>query len=270
LTPVLESSRFDALLSFCAPSSFPEDLLLEGDKALLANELHAFAIQFVVDGNSAELRKGAAKVVRKLCEKFEDDDFEWLFAQLTNRAFSGLPEPGATCNELLRLLQTLAASDIHRISSSPLLSISRNVVDIFTSQLRFMSHGKSTEIFPQQGDKVLKSPSEEDYDFTSCVHCQRARTARETSNATQQQQSGSSIHNQITRASRSISTLAQPVQDSAMLPEQIRPFSRESLDDSTDATLSTEFSTYVQLKCRLAVSDIHVSIGDPRGRYVRA
>ena len=132
-----------------------------------------------------------------------------------------------------------------------------------------MSHGKTTELFAQQGDKVLKGPSEENYDFTSCIHCQRARNAHETPNTTRQQQNDSSLASQINRASRSTSTLAAPVQDCAMLPEQIRPFSRESLDDSTDATLSTEFSTYVQLKCRLAVSDIHVSIGDPRGRYVK-
>jgi hypothetical protein len=174
LSPVLESSRFKALLSFCIPSSFPEDLLLEGNKALLADELHAFAIQFVIDGNNAELQKGAAKVVKKLCKKFEDDNF----VQFTNRAFSGLPELGANFNELLRLLQTLAASNIHRISPFPLLSISRNVIDIFPSQFRYMSRGKST--VPQQGDKVLKGPSEEDYDFKSWVHCQRARTAQET------------------------------------------------------------------------------------------
>ena len=123
-TPVLESSTqnsdgiveastakgTETLLSFCTPSSLPEEILLEGDKAILADEVHAYAVQFVVGGNSADLRKGAGKVVRKLCEKFEDDDFEWLFTQLTNRAFSGLPELGTTCNELLRLLQTLAAS----------------------------------------------------------------------------------------------------------------------------------------------------------------
>jgi len=257
-----------ALLRFCTPSTLPEIILLEGDKALLADEVHAFIAQFVIAGNSLELRKAGGQVALKLCQKFQGADFEWLFAQLVDRVLSGLPELGSTCNELFRLLQSLAASGV-AMSSPPLLSISRKVVDAFTAQLRLMGHVLSADSFAPQGDKDSKgSISVEHYDFTSCVHCQRARDQGELSIS--QRQASDSRSNRTTGVSRSTVVSQTPEAEGvAMLPEQVRPFARESLETSIDVSLSTEFSMYAQLKCRLAVSDIHVSIGDPRGRYVK-
>lgn len=250
----------EALLRFCTPSSLPETILLQGDKALLADEVHAFTVQFVLAGNSLALRRAGSQVAARLCAMFQGEDLEWLLSQLTDRALSDLPDLGSTCNELLGLLKSLASRG-HTLSSSAFLSIGRKVVEVFTSQLRLMGHEKSFDFFASPGDKDSKVPSEKSYDLTSCVYCQRARDPSHPP-------SGTASSSQTSGVSRSTTAQVEGP-DVAMLPEQVRPFARESLEASTDASLSTEFSLYVQLKCRLAISNIHVSIGDPRGRYVK-
>ena len=53
------------------------------------------------------------------------------------------------------------------------------------------------------------------------------------------------------------------------LPEQIRPYQRGRLEASTAANVSSEFSSYNQLKFRVALSQVHVTVSDPRGRLVK-
>ena len=150
------SADCGALFGFWAPSSPPETILLQGDRALLVREIHAIIGQFVMAGNSVELRKLGGQVALKLCREFEGEDFEWLISRLTDRALCELPRLGCTCNELFHLLQSLASSGVS-ISTSPLLSISRKVVDSFTYlQLRLMGHGKTgTEglLFARRGNR---------------------------------------------------------------------------------------------------------------------
>ena len=265
------SADCGALFGFWAPSSPPETILLQGDRALLVHEIHAIIGQFVMAGNSVELRKLGGQVALKLCREFEGEDFEWLISRLTDRALCELPRLGCTCNELFHLLQSLASSGVS-ISTSPLLSISRKVVDSFTSQLRLMGHGKPglKDFFSPEEGTDSKVVGAERYNFTSCVYCHcNQDTSLSGGTASTSQGRSESSSNRVTRASRLSTTQSGQVQDIPMLPEQVRPFARESLDSSVDVSLSTEFSMYVQLKCRLALSDIHVTIGDPRGRYVK-
>lgn len=253
-----------ALLRFCTPSSLPENILLQGERALLADEVHAFVVQFVLSGNSTEVRKAGEKVSLELCKKFEDEDSEWLFSQLTNRALVDLPEIGTNANELFKLLSFLASCGVAG-STSTLLPIARKVVNAFIDQMRSLGHGALT----LPGEKQSEASSAATFDLTCCAHCQRDRVSPSSvapDSSSGQSRAGS---NGTTGASRTATANVTVGQNFAMLPEQIRPFARESLDTSVEASLSTEFSMYAQLKCRMAISGIHVSIGDPRGRYVK-
>jgi hypothetical protein len=61
------------------------------------------------------------------------------------------------------------------------------------------------------------------------------------------------------------------MKSTAALPDQaVRPFQRDRLELSTAASISCEFSLYNQLKFRLALSEVHVAVSDPRGRLVKS
>ena len=54
------------------------------------------------------------------------------------------------------------------------------------------------------------------------------------------------------------------------MPDQVRPYQRGRLESSTAASVSSEFSSHNQLKFRVALSEVHVTVSDPRGRLVKS
>jgi hypothetical protein len=57
--------------------------------------------------------------------------------------------------------------------------------------------------------------------------------------------------------------------DMRFLSEQVRPYQRGRLETSTASTCFSEFSSYYQLKFRVALSQVHINISDPRGRLAK-
>ena len=264
--------------------SLPETALLKGEKAMLVDEVYAFTVQFVVRGSDPQLRKVGGKIAFKLCQRLQTADFEWIFVQLVNRALGEQVELGATCYELFRLLQSLAACGIAK-SSGELVAASRKVVHAFTAQMRSLHHEVSglggESLTCQKDEQAAYGESDMSrFDFTSCVHCHREPVATDPqgpSSSSERQsvtesRGSSRTSRQMPRginAGASTTSPAAVAGGSSLLPEQVRPFARERLEASIDASVSTEFATYIQLKCRLAVSDIHLSVSDPRGRFVK-
>jgi E3 ubiquitin-protein ligase UBR4 len=249
----------------------PSTVLLKGEKALLVDEVHGFVVQFVLEGKSPGLRKVGGEVVFKICQNLQVEELERLFVELTERALYEVAELGSTCNELFQLLQSLASSKI-RTSSPQLIDVSRNVLDAFTTQMRSLRHAKAGlgGGHSTQKDVNTEKLSMERFDFTTCVNCHREQAGSSKGNpaASSSQSEPDSRGSCRTRTMPGASSSTNG-STAAWLPEQVRPFARDSLEASTDASLSSEFSTYIQLKSRLAVSDIHLTIGDPRGRYVK-
>jgi hypothetical protein len=52
-------------------------------------------------------------------------------------------------------------------------------------------------------------------------------------------------------------------------PEQVCPYVRGRLDGGKDAFASNEFCSFYTLKYRLAISELHLTVNDPRGRFVK-
>lgn len=53
------------------------------------------------------------------------------------------------------------------------------------------------------------------------------------------------------------------------LQEQVTALSRGRLEGWRDSTTSDEFNSYASFKYRLVLSDIHLEVSDPRGRFVK-
>lgn len=45
--------------------------------------------------------------------------------------------------------------------------------------------------------------------------------------------------------------------------------SKRRIDSCTLNTVSSEFSCHLQLKCRMTITEVHLSVSDPRGRFVK-
>ena len=45
--------------------------------------------------------------------------------------------------------------------------------------------------------------------------------------------------------------------------------SKRRLDSCTLNTISSEFSCHLQLKCRMTITEVHLGVSDPRGRFAK-
>jgi hypothetical protein len=113
------------------------------------------------------------------------------------------------------------------------------------------------------------------YDLAACANCMNtvmvkrsdkratAATASTTSNVLGTSGTAPRQANAGEAAGRS-STMVK-----SWLPEQVTVFSRGRLEGWRESTTSDEFNSYSSFKYRLVLSEFHLEISDPRGRYAK-
>ena len=213
--------------------SDPEECLKKG---FTVHDLIAFIKQFVVDGRSKQLRVISAKVARKLIILYSPTDKQHLFTSLVGGPFLKLGTLGIASKNFVDFLIMFVDSfgpdlDVSAISSC--------ITTSFISQMTVLNEAFSMRD-PDTGSLSCS--------LSNCVHCQKPSPPK--------------------KATKSI---IKKLDNSAALPDQaVRPFQRDRLESSTAASVSCEFSLYNQLKFRLALSEVHVAVNDPRGRLVKS
>jgi len=223
-------------------SSDPEQNLLN---TFDVDDLLAFIKQFVINGRSKDLRSISSRVARKLAVRFSTSEKNHLFAALIDRPLQNVGSLGSTSKHFFELMRVLVDSFGPELD---LTSVSSFIAQAFFSQMTALS-------------QVLRCKTDVDLgscNLSDCVHCQRQIPAKK------------SIKPNNRKAENTSSIVPPSACRSNLLPEQVRPYQRGRIEASTAASASSEFSSYHQLKFRVALSQVHVTVSEPRGRLVKS
>lgn len=251
--------------------SKPEELLLKsGTTKLVVDDVIAISLNMVHSGKTSELRRVAYQIVLKLSRAMSDDDRLFLFQNLLT-AVGDIGMLGKAGVEFLNLLQTLAH---FLIPSASIGSLADFVVDSFIQQLDAINYDKSNSEWAVLETNVGSSVARKKFDLSGCLFCLKLQhnlggreSARKSSERRHLSNSGraSARGGSTSVAGRSGATTPRQKWHS----EQISPFSRCRLDSQKDNCTSNEFNLFYKLKSRVSISDIHLTVSEPRGRYVK-
>jgi len=231
----------------------PEKCLVQN---LKVGDLLAFIDQFVVHGRSADLRSAACNVAFKIARELNEKSF--LLGALVDGPFRNIGHLGVASVNFLDLINWLIESFSSELDFS---SVSTCLATAFRNQI-------STVIQycrPKMTTNEAINTCYEDlfFDLSNCVSCQTQQLAKKSPIPKNASQRSTATHDNL-----DCSRLSDC--NSVILPEQIRPYQKNRLESCNVASASSEFSYYTQLKCRVALSQVHVTVSDPRGRLVKS
>lgn len=253
----------------------PEDVLLDDASGLTKSEICALVTQLSLHGKDKELRIASSKVLETLFKYSKPSKVQEYFLCL----MGPLTEVGLFGIESLQFLQLLhtVIRQHGSILGSNIASASYVIIQCFIQQMRTFIKDYYVE---QLGVITLETDGSmirKVYDLSSCVHCHRKMDVEtkpsEAGRFSSKKESASHLTSETTVIAHRRSALeksAAPAKNSTpWLPEQVRPYTRSQLEASTERVVSSEFSSYIQLKYRLAISEIFLSVSDPRGRLCK-
>ena len=255
--------------------SVPEEILLNGERKLTVDGIVAFAISFVYGGRTLELRRVAFHVIVKLCCKLSAENQGLVFQRLIALPLSELGHMGKTSVEFLNLLQSLCRSFD---TSVPVREAADFVMNCFVQQMNAVKYDRSNGEWAvlEYGSGV--STVKKKFDLSPCLYCCRPhhlrikepthkslerREAASTSRGTSGSNSGGGTR------STSSPTSSRSQSQKKWHTNQVCNYARGRIDNWKDSSASNEFCSFYSLKYRLVVSDIHLTVNDPRGRFVK-
>ena len=222
--------------------SNPEQCLME---SFAVDDLLSFIKQFVLNGRSKDVRSISSSVAKKISLRLSSQDKQNLFSCLVSGPFQHIGPLGTTSNAFFDLLRGFVDSFGSELDLS---NISSSIAASFISQMTVLNHyyGQNQGLMSKHETDV-GGPS---CNLSNCVSCQKQTPPKKTKSSTA-----------VVAASNSAV--------GTFLPDQVRPYQRSRLEASSAAEVSSEFSSYHQLKFRVALSQVHVTVTDPRGRLVK-
>jgi GRF zinc finger len=257
----------DEQLSFhSGPLQRPEEILLNDSKAISLHDIFSFASQFVLKGRTVELRKVSSRVVIGLCRNLDSEKRMNFIEFLVEKVVSEIENLGCASTQSMQLLQTLFKIG-DGMKGQDLDAIGRKIAEGFTKQMRILHWIRENESSCLEPERILPSK----FDTTKCVHCHRLHNffsgkggQKKVSSQLQAKKNSRDLQNEIEKSGNLISKCQIP-----WAYEQVRPFIKLRLESSIENTCSSAFSFYAQLKCRLSISEVHLTISDPRARFVK-
>jgi hypothetical protein len=267
-----KDSEDDLVIGIGSAISKPEELLLKsGNNKMVVDDIIALSLHLVQNGKTSELRRVAYQIVSKLSQAITSEERLYLFQNLV-ASIENVGMLGKAGVEFLNLLQALSQF------LKPNETIGQRadfVVDSFMQQLDAIKYDRSncewTVLESNVGSSVIKKK----FDLSGCLCCikpQHYSGARESTNKSSERRRQLSNSGRV--ADRSGST-AVAGRTGAVTPrqkwryEQVSPFSRSRLETLKESCISNEFNHFYKLKHRLSISDIYLTVSDPRGRYVK-
>jgi hypothetical protein len=258
--------------------SVPEDLLLSGENRLTVDGVVGFAMQFVYGGRTAELRRVACHVVVKLCCKQSPADVSRVFQRLVGPPLGEIGDMGKTCIEFLSLLQSIA-----RLvdGSAPVAEAADLVVSFFMQQMNAVKFDRSNGEWACVGVGSGSTTTKRRFDLANCAFCLRTHlpASKEDSHAKHGEKrdankatrGGGASATGATANSRSAPSAppARTPSEKKWHPDQVCTYVRGRLDGGKESSASNEFCSFYTLKYRLSISDVHLTVNDPRGRFVK-
>lgn len=254
---------------------FPEEILMTGKEKLTVDGFVAFCITYVNRGRTSQLRQAAAGILKKLSKSLSNEDQGQLFQRLVYAPMEEVGRMGKASNEFLGFLQSLSNS----IGSDVARDAADLVLDCFEQQIETARYDRSNGEWVVLESNASGTPVKKRFDISPCLHCQRQHSPAKDSLAFLGERtepgSGSGRNRggfaaALRRAtSPSNSALTRAVDQRKWHKDQVAAFTRGRIDNSKESSSSNEFCSFFVLKYRLSVSEIHLSVSDPRGRYVK-
>jgi E3 ubiquitin-protein ligase UBR4 len=247
-------------------STIPEEILLIGDKKLNVDGIVAFSMSLVYSGRTIELRRPAFNIALKLCLRLSPADQGLVFQRLVSSPFENIGKMGKTAVEFLNLLQALCCS---MARSVPVTEAADLVMTCFEQQMDAVRYDRSNNewavLESLSGTSIVKKR----FDLSSCHHCQKSHHHRTKESSEKLRSSRAGRSGNQSGSSSTPQNRASPNIQRKWHCDQVSAYSRGRLDSSKNSFTSNEFCSFYMLKYRLSVSDIHLSVNDPRGRYVK-
>ena len=234
----------------CNQLSNPELCLVQ---CLTIQDLHAFITQFVLQGRTPELRSVASSVAYKLAGQFPQNEKNLLFGGLIDGPLRDVGQLGSASVDFFDFLQLFIECFGSELDLS---SVATCLTMAFGLQMTTVFHYCRPKM-----NGVEKSETEQkelNFDLSNCVNCHKQQLPKKAPVTFKSPPQKSNSPNE------------NPADCGAgFLPDQVRPYQKSRLEASTVSSVSSEFSSYTQLKCRVALSQVQVTVSDPRGRLVK-
>ena len=247
-------------------SDLPERALLEGASGLSTDDIYAFIIAFVLNGKTCSIRRVASSITRKMVSSSPSSDISDLIERLLIVCAREIGSLGCSTTEFLQFLEGLILGCDCSFGAN-FQSITSTIVDYFTQQMKL--HLKSKSLVEGKGD-IDKYAL--DFNLSSFPHCHASKNTYKTTAKSSNSKAGTISEIKGIKShvpDKEESTESSDKVDNTWPLEQVRALRRIRLAYLTLNSVSTEFSNHIQLKSRMAISEIRLNTSDQRGRYVK-
>jgi hypothetical protein len=245
----------------------PVDILFSLNQGMLWGDIVALSIDFVYHGNSSELRRVGCHIISTLFHVFAMED-QWAIFRNLFQFVTGIGKAGKASVEFFDLLKSIALTLDPR---QELRWIGDSVFHALRQQLESNSYDRSDcECLVIDSSSGSSLPKKTVIDLSACSFC--CQLSRDGARSPSNRKSTKMAHHDsaITIAGRSpVSHDTANTKTAAQRqwhPEQVSSFVRRRIEMEKT---SNEFCLFFQLKYRIAISDFHLNISDPRGRYAK-
>jgi hypothetical protein len=246
-------------------------VLLSGASGLSVNDICAFVTSFVVNGGSTELRAHAKNIAAILTSQFQSNSLDSFLRRMGTICIREVGSLGHQSIEFLQMLIDLVSND-RLMSGVDTEYLARVSIACFTGQTS--TNTNVMKSFWNKNILEVKTPdneSSECFDVTKCIHCQHCYKGDTQGGPITAASDSSNPAAAKTSKPSSPGAKKQGQENEAIIewaPEQLTEYRRMRLDQHH--TVSTEFSSYVQLKTRLSIHELFVNVAEQRGRFVKS
>lgn len=261
------SSSLMKKLEFTETNDTPEKLLLIDTLGLSLSDIYSFVVTFVLRGSTIEIRTHSKRVASTLamnclyCNMFSLSDVNLFFKHLMTLCLRELALYGIAGIDLLKFIKAIM-SVRHSVESIDFQYVANTISICYIGQVAYENASPSfSRAFIQSKSKERGI---EKIDIASCRFCEsKSNNHTPKSNVVLK---GISAKKRKSSDSSDIEVLSSRGAP-RWVRGQLSDFNRIRLD--MHHSVSSEFSSYVQLRSRLSISDIFLSLSDQRGRFVK-
>ena len=225
----------------------PEKVLLSGASGLSMDDICAFGSTFILNATNPQSRSHAKNILTSLFVKSSPDALRGYFDRMATSCMTEVGPSGKQGIEFLQFLTNIASIDVVKEQfSSGAAFLLQVAIFCFVKQTSInrsvINSSSNKNIFELKLKKDKMTQVQ--FDLTRCTYCENCTDAPMLSSAD--------------KTSKTESKWAE---------DQLSDYRRIHLDQNH--AVSTEFSSFVQLKERLSISEIFLSVSDQRGRFAK-
>lgn len=250
----------------------PEKILLEGSYGLSLNDVCAFVSAFVLKSDNNHIRSHAKDIALRLILTFSDDSLQLFLQRMATKLMTDVCRLGAHSIQFLQLITAIVTS--RRIENIDTTHLSRVVMFCYAQQATENGNidsklNKNLFTINVKYDSAHNGGLEECFDLSRCYCCQSCIVRRRESNgSTDSRNEQRSSQQSISEPTFLDTSNGKECESSPnWVDGQISDYKRVKMDHHR--MVCSEFNSYIQLKKRLAIHEIVLSVSDQRGRYVK-